>query len=416
MSGGEYHLPLYGITDKKQDGVNNNFDRQLRCHRQQENAAGHQQGAGQHLDNCQCEIADGGAAFGDLAPEYQPVIDQEIVGGGEDPGQDRSGARVPDASGPFQQGYKYGEQDQVQHCGGQGGEHEQQELPAEDTVDPDRILNGIEMRGMVVLGIIDRLNGKLPDGTAAFGIQQHLHLELETFSRCIDQLCHKVPGDTPQAGLGICDLQTGQQPADLPCQLVAEGALPGDPGAVKVPAAQDQVTAMGQHDLPAAMDILRHMLTVGIRGDTAPHVRPGAQTIIEGILQGPAFPHIYIVGQNGTSQLHGLRVQAVIGRAAAVIDDHDLIFIFRCQPAQQRDHPFIRFIGRNDQGDYRPLTGRDGRFLHIGHRECSLLIIKKSISSSPFLHFWLTADIPYRREKDFPGDSAKAELFRRIAT
>ena len=204
------------------------------------------------------------------------------------------------------------------------------------------------MRGMVVLGIINRLNGKLADGTAVFCFQQHLHLELETFSRRIDQLCHEIPGDAPQAGLGIRDLQAGQQPADLAGQLVAEGALPGDPGTVKVTAAQDQVAVMGQHDLPAAMDILRYMLAVGISGDTASHVRPGAQTIIEGVLQGPAFPHIYIVGQNGTAQLHGLRVQAVISRTAAVIDDHDLIFIFRCQPAQQRDHPRVRLIGRNE--------------------------------------------------------------------
>ena len=166
LSGGEDHLPLYGITDKKQDRINNDFDRQLRYHGQQVNAAGHQQGAGQHLDHGQAEIAEGSTAFGDLTLKYQPVIDQEIVGGGEDPGQNRGGARVPDAPGPFQQGYKYGEQDQVQHRGGQGGEHEQQELPAEDTVDPDGILNGIEMRGMVVLGIINRLNGKLADGTA----------------------------------------------------------------------------------------------------------------------------------------------------------------------------------------------------------------------------------------------------------
>ncbi len=136
---------------------------------------------------------------------------------------------------------------------------------------------------------------------------------------------------------------------------------------------------MGQHDLPAAVDILRYMLAVGIRGDTAPHIRPGAQTIIEGVLQGPAFPHIYIVGQNGTAQLHGLRVQAVISRTAAVIDDHDLIFIFRCQPAQQRDHPLVRFIGRNDQRNDRPLPGRGGSFFCIGHTMPSLFAKQSDI-------------------------------------
>ena len=78
LSGGEDHLPLYGITDKKQDRINNDLDRQLRYHGQQVNAAGHQQGAGQHLDHGQSEIAEGSTAFGDLALKYQPVVDQEI--------------------------------------------------------------------------------------------------------------------------------------------------------------------------------------------------------------------------------------------------------------------------------------------------------------------------------------------------
>ena len=79
------------------------------------------------------------------------------------------------------------EQRQVQHAGGKAGE---QKL-AEDGVDARRVPQGMEVGGVVLLGIVDGLDGQFQNGQAVAGLDEHVALELKALARHVHQPLHE---------------------------------------------------------------------------------------------------------------------------------------------------------------------------------------------------------------------------------
>ena len=101
---------------------------------------------------------------------------------------------------------EYREQDYVYDTRRQRCKYVLDELLSEYPVDPDRILERIEMSLVVLFGIVNGLDRNFRDLDPAGAFKEHLGLVFKPFTLAVDHVLHEIKRKAPKARLGITDL------------------------------------------------------------------------------------------------------------------------------------------------------------------------------------------------------------------
>ena len=188
--------------------------------------------------------------------------------------------------------------------------------------------------------------------TLGFEGQQHIGLILEPVAGHIHQLLYSLPGQSPQAGLGVGD---GHAAEDLEYHgggFVAEAAPGGDILLIEVPAAQHAVTGF-QHMLTAGAGVRRVVLVVAVHGDYAQPVGAVFQKPPEGVLQGCALALVYLMVEKNNLRVGSGGVGKVVQilRLAAVVYQNDVGEAILQQAVNDGVQLFIRIQRGQNHGN-----------------------------------------------------------------
>ena len=219
--------------------------------------------------------------------------------------------------------------------------------------------------GALVVVDVNHPDGRLPERNPVPGrTDEHVHFILVPLPPDAPAPVQQVPGDAPQAGLGVLQPGAVQGPEGPAAQPVAHPGLGRYLRQCQVPHPQGQLLRMLQGRPAHGAHVLHAVLPVGVRRDHgAPRPLGLVQDIGEGVLHGPALPLIFLVAQDGTAlQLLQLLKDRPAGRPAAIVHRH---YAFR-SPLQQGGGVSRQRSVRIQRRNYHNAPGQLPRFLaHI---------------------------------------------------
>ncbi len=248
------------------------------------------------------------------------------------------------------------------------------------------------MRAFVSLQVY-RVHGKFFYRNLVFsGGNEHVHLIFETFS--LD--CHKTAGQqgdrqAAETCLGIGYPDAAEQVDDLPGEVVAKAAAPGNGRIIELAAAKDQLVWIFRSQPGAGIDILQDMLAVTVYGDGAGNVRAVVQDMVESGFQRHSLTEVDNMADDLTAILFfAFPEESAVFYFAAIVCQNDVGKSMLPQFPDQVDHPLIRIQCGNDNGGSF-FVGIHSAASHI-HHNLSLSIIVFPIQ---FKSFSCVLPIPY---------------------
>ena len=154
--------------------------------------------------------------------------------------------------------------------------------------------------------------------------QEHVGFVLEPLSAKRRQRRQVIPGECAQPGLGVGYPYSAQQPEHYPGGVVPEAAFRRNIAAGEIPDAEHRPAAF-RHFSRAAVNVLRVVLSVVVRGDDSVAVREMLQDVAECGLESAPLAAVDLMAEHRALR-HSLKLRenSCALCAAAVVHDDDI--------------------------------------------------------------------------------------------